>query len=343
MVRRWICAHDWSVRSNHPEEPQRRVVNAINRRQLLTSSGLGAMAAGLACSGVTAGRPAAAAGSAGSSAPPAASSAFVEARDGTRLAYLDWGAGKPVVFLHAWGLNAEIWESQMIDLVDHGFRCVAYDRRGHGRSMDPGRGYDFDTLADDLATVLDRLELREVTLVGHSMGGGEVARYLARHGTKRVARAVLTSAITPIVGRRPDYPEGTDPRTVDAFIAALKHDRPATLAAGIELFTGTSRPVSAAMSQWVVSQFLRASPKGSIECQRAIAAADFRPDLHAFTIPTLIIHGDADQVVSLDRNARTTAHAIRGSELKIYEGGSHGLILSDRERFNRDLIAFARR
>jgi len=324
----------------------------MNRRQLLTSSvatagGLGAIAAGLACAEVTAARPAAAAPSSGTSSgtslPPAGSGTFIEAHDGTRLSYLDWGAGKPVVFLHAWGLNAEIWEYQMMDLVDHGFRCVAYDRRGHGRSMDPGRGYDFDTFADDLATVLDRLELHDVTLVGHSMGGGEVARYLARHGTQRIARAVLTSAITPIVGRRPDYPEGTDPRNVDAFIAALKHDRPAALTAGIGLFTGTSRPVSAAMSQWVVSQFLRASPRGSIECQRAIADADFRPDMHAFTVPTLIIHGDADQVVSLDRNARTTAQAIRGSELKIYEGGSHGLILSDRERFNRDLLAFARR
>jgi pimeloyl-ACP methyl ester carboxylesterase len=318
----------------------------MNRRQLLTttvatSAGLGAIAAGLACADVAA-QPAAAAASTTTPARPAGSGPFIEARDGTRLYYLDWGSGKPVVFLHAWGLNADIWEYQMVDLVDQGLRCVAYDRRGHGRSMDPGRGYDFDSFADDLAAVLERLDLHDVTLVGHSMGGGEVARYLARHGTRRIARAVLTSAITPIVGRRPDYPEGTDPRATDAFVAALKHDRPATLAAGIGLFTGAGQTVSPEMSQWVVSQFLRASPKGSIECQRAIANADFRPDMRAFTVPTLIIHGDADQVVSLDKNARKTAQAIPGSELKIYEGGSHGLILADRERFNHDLLAFAR-
>jgi pimeloyl-ACP methyl ester carboxylesterase len=347
MARRRACAHDRDVRSNQPQASQHGNPNPINRRQLLTSSvatagGLGAMAAGLACAEVTTARPAAAATSPVGPSPGAGSGSFIAARDGTPLYYLDWGAGHPVVFLHAWGLNAEIWEYQMIDLVDHGLRCVAYDRRGHGRSMDPGHGYDFDTLADDLAAVLDRLELHDVTLVGHSMGGGEVARYLSRHGTRRIARVLLTSAITPIVGRRPDYPEGTDPRTVDAFIAALKHDRPATLAAGIGLFTGTGATVSPAMSQWVVSQFLRASPKGSIACQRAIADADFRPDMRAFTVPTLIIHGDADQVVSLDRNARATARAIRGSELKIYEGGSHGLIVADRERFNRDLLAFVR-
>jgi pimeloyl-ACP methyl ester carboxylesterase len=267
---------------------------------------------------------------------------FVEARDGTRLYTLDWGTGKPVVFLHAWGLNAGIWEYQMTELVDRGLRCVAYDRRGHGRTSDPGRGYDFDTLADDLAIVLDRLDLHDVTLVGHSMGGGEVARYLARHGTRRITRALLTSAVTPIVGRRPDNPEGSDPSNLEAFIAALKHDRPATVTAGIGAFTGTGPTVSPAMSQWVVNQFLRTSPKAMIDCQRAIENEDFRPDMRAFTIPTLIIHGDADQVISLDKNARRTAQAIPGSELKIYEGGPHGLVLSHRERFNRDLLAFAR-
>jgi pimeloyl-ACP methyl ester carboxylesterase len=335
------------MRSSTQQANQQHPVNAINRRQLLTSTvatagGLGAMASGLACAEGTAARPAAAAASTTRPAASAGSGTFIEARDGTRLYHLDWGSGKPVVFLHAWGLNADIWEYQMMDLVDHGLRCVAYDRRGHGRSMDPGRGYDFDTLADDLAAVLDQLDLHDVTLVGHSMGSGEVARYLSRHGAKRIARALLTSVITPIVGRRPDYPEGTDPRNIEAFIAALKHDRPAAVTAGVGLFTGAGQAVSPAMSQWVVSQFLRASPRGSIECQRAVASADFRPDMRAFTIPTLIIHGDADQLSSLDRNARRTVQAIPGSELTIYEGGSHGLIISDRERFNHDLLAFAR-
>jgi pimeloyl-ACP methyl ester carboxylesterase len=267
---------------------------------------------------------------------------FVETRDGTRLFHLDWGTGKPVVFLHAWGLNADLWGYQMTELVERGLRCVAYDRRGHGRSSDPGRGYDFDTLADDLATVLDRLDLRDVTLVGHSMGGGEIARYLSRHGTKRVSRAVLTSAITPIVGRLPDYPQGNDPKASEALIAALKHDRPATFAGGVALFTGPDATVSPAMSQWVVNQFLRCSPKAAIDCTRAIAKADFRPDMRAFTIPTLVIHGDADQINPLDKTGRPTAEAIRGSELKIYEGGPHGLTITHKDRFTQDVLAFVR-
>src|SRR6185295_17449748 len=230
----------------------------------------------------------------------------------------------------------------MTELADHGLRCIAYDRRGHGRSNDPGRGYDFDTLADDLATVLDRLDLHDVTLVGHSMGGGEIARYLSRHGTRRIARTVLVSAITPLVARKPDYPEGTDPKVYDALIAGLKQDRPAALTGGVALFTGTHRVVSPAMSQWVVSHFLRSSPKAVIDCMRAIAEADFRADLRAFTIPTLIIHGDADQLNPIDKTGRATAQAIRGSELKVYEGGPHGLVVTDKERFTQDLLAFVR-
>jgi len=318
----------------------------MSRRQALTSSataagGLGVMAAGLACAGVAGARPAAALAAAHAGSPPIDGS-FIATGDGTRLFHLDWGTGKPVVFCHAWGLNADLWEYQMTELVDHGLRCVAYDRRGHGRSDAPGRGYDFDTLSDDLAAVLDRLDLHDVTLVGHSMGCGEVARYLSRHGTKRVARVVLTSAITPMVGRRPDDPEGRGLANIEAFIAGLKRDRPAALAAGLSLFTGTQRTVSPAMSQWVVSQFLRASAIASIECQRAVAKADFRSDLTAVTVPTLILHGDADQLSSLDHNARATAQAIRGAELAVYEGGPHGLPLTDKERFTQDLLRFTR-
>jgi len=328
-------------------DDKERAVNTMNRRQVLTSSaaaagGLGAMAAGLACAGVAGARPAAASAPAAATGSQPSNGSFIEARDGTRLFHLDWGTGKPVVFCHAWGLNADLWEYQMIELVDHGMRCVAYDRRGHGRSASPGGGYDFDTLADDLAAVLDRLDLHDVTLVGHSMGGGEVARYLSRHGAKRIARVVLTSTITPLVGRRPDYPEGSDPANIEAFIAGLKSDRPATLAAGLGLFTGTKRTVSPAMSQWLLGQFLRASAMASIECQRAVAKADFRPDLRAVTVPTLILHGDADQLSSLDHHARATARAIRGAELKVYEGGPHGLPLTDKERFTQDLLAFSR-
>jgi non-heme chloroperoxidase len=322
------------------------MMTAISRRQALTSSvaaagGLGAMAAGLACADVGAARPTSVAAAKVGGDAHAGGGPFIETRDGTRLFHLDWGTGKPVVFTHAWGLSADSWEYQMIELVDRGLRCIAYDRRGHGRSSAPGRGYDFDTLADDLAAVLDRLDLHEVTLVGHSMGCGEIARYLSRHGKGRIARTVLVSSVTPLVARRPDYPEGTDPARYDALIAGLKKDRAAALTAGVALFNGR-REVSPAMTQWIVTQFLQASPRAGIECMRAIAGADFRADLRAFSLPTLIVHGNDDKLNPLEKTGRPTAQAIRGSELKVYEGGPHGLIVTDRERFNLDLVAFAR-
>jgi pimeloyl-ACP methyl ester carboxylesterase len=334
-------------KSSEPSPSKERAMNRMSRRQLLTSSataagGLGVMGAGLACADLSGTPPAAAAVPAASARAQRASGSYIETPDGTRLFYLDWGSGNPVVFSHAWALDADLWEYQMTELADHGLRCIAYDRRGHGRSPDPGRGYDFDTLADDLAAVLDRLDLHDVTLVGHSMAGGEIARYLSRHGAKRIARTVLVSAITPLVAKRPDYPEGADPKVYENLIAGLKQDRPALLTGGVALFIGTHREVSPAMSQWIVSHFLRASPKAVIDCMRAIARADFRPDLRAFTMPTLIVHGDADQLNPIDKTARPTARAIRGSELKVYEGGPHGLIITDKERFTQDLLAFVR-
>jgi non-heme chloroperoxidase len=321
-------------------------MDAITRRQILTSSavagGLGMVAAGLGCAAAGPVSAPASASAATTTDAAARAGSFITTRDGTELFHLDWGSGAPVVFLHAWALNTAIWEYQMTELAEHGLRCVGYDRRGHGRSRDPGRGYDFDTLADDLAAVLNRLDLRGVTLVGHSMGGGEIARYLSRHGTQRIARVVLTSAITPLVAKRPDYPEGADRRVYEAIIAALKKDRPAALTGGVALFTGAHREVSAALTQWLANQFLIASPKAVIECMRAIADADFRPDLPAFTVPTLVIHGDADQLNPIDKTGRRTAQAIRGAELKVYEGGPHGLVITDKERFTQDVLTFVR-
>ncbi len=265
---------------------------------------------------------------------------FLEMSDGTSLFYLDWGSGAPVVFTHAWALNADLWEYQMIALTERGLRCVAYDRRGHGRSRDPGGGYDFDTLADDLARVLDALDLRGVTLVGHSMGCGEIARYLSRHGAERIARAVLVSTVTPLLVKTPDHPDGADPGVYEGIIAALKADRPATFAGGVAQFAGPSSGVSPQLSDWVVQQFLRSSPKAAIECTRALARADFRGDLGAFTIPTLIVHGDADEVNPLERTGQRTAQAIPASVLRVYEGGPHGLIVSHKDRFTADLLAF---
>jgi pimeloyl-ACP methyl ester carboxylesterase len=237
------------------------------------------------------------------------------------------------VFCHPWALNADIWEYQLVELSEQGLRCIAYDRRGHGRSDDPGRGYDYDTLASDLATVIEALDLRQVTLVGYSMGAAEVIHYVSRHGGGRVSRVVFTSPVAPAPRERTRY---------DNLIAALKRDRPATLANGIALFLGREPSVSPAMRQWVLDQFLRSSPKAIIECTRAIATVDLRPHLSAMTMPTLIIQGDQDEVSPLDLSGRKFAEAIPGTELKVYEGAPHGIALTHRERFIHDLLTFVR-
>jgi pimeloyl-ACP methyl ester carboxylesterase len=264
------------------------------------------------------------------STPSASRPSFVETDDGVSLFYNDWGAGKPVLFTHAWSLSADIWEYQLTELVDQGLRCVAYDRRGHGRSTDPGRGYDYDRLADDLATVIDRLDLKDVTLVGFSMGNGEAVRYLRRHGSARIKRLLMVSTVAP-------QPRGN---SFDPLIAALKKDRPAFLAGGVTAFTGGHPSVSPALSQWVIAQFLRASPRATIECVRAIAGGDLRADMAAVTVPTLIVHGDKDQVNPVE-NAKKVAELIPGSVLRLYEEGPHGLVISHRERLARDILAFA--
>jgi non-heme chloroperoxidase len=255
---------------------------------------------------------------------------FVETDDGTSLFYVDWGAGKPVLFTHAWGLNGDIWEYQLTELVDQGLRCIAYDRRGHGRSTDPGRGYDFDRLADDLAAVINQLDLRDVTLVGYSMGNGEALRYLQRHGSSRISRLVMVSTIPPQSGGNL------------AFIAGLKQDRPAFFANGVTAFTGGHAAVSPAMAQWVIAQFMRASPKGAIECMRAISRGDFRADMRAVAVPTLIVHGDKDQVSPLEETAKKAAELIPGCVLKVYEEAPHGLVITHRDRLAQDILAFTR-
>ena len=256
---------------------------------------------------------------------------FVETDDGASLFHLDWGSGKPVVFCHPWALNADIWEYQLTELADQGLRCVAYDRRGHGRSSDPGRGYDYDRLADDLAAVIGRLDLREVTLVGYSMGNGEAVRYLSRHGSSRIARLVMVSTVAPQSGGK-----------FDAFIAALKQDRPAFFAKGVTAFTGGHPAVSPAMTDWVIAQFMRSSPKAVIDCLRAISGGNFEAELRAVKVPTLVIHGDRDQVNPLERTGKKVAELIPGATLKVYEEGPHGLAVSHRDRLAKDILAFSR-
>lgn len=256
---------------------------------------------------------------------------FIETDDGASLFHLDWGAGKPVVFCHPWALNADIWEYQLTELVDQGMRCVAYDRRGHGRSSDPGRGYTYDRLADDLAAVLEHLDLRDVTLVGYSMGNGEAVRYLSRHGSGRIARLVMVSTVPPRSGG-----------TFDPFIAALKQDRPAFFAKGVMAFTNGHAAVSPAMTEWVIAQFMRSSPKAVIDCLRAISGGNFEAELRAVKVPTLVIHGDKDAVNPVERSGKKVAELIPNATLKVYEEGPHGLAVTHRQRLAQDILAFSR-
>jgi pimeloyl-ACP methyl ester carboxylesterase len=264
-----------------------------------------------------------------------------QTRDGTRLFYKDWGSGQPVVLVHTYVLNSDAWDYQMAFLARHGLRCVAYDRRGHGRSDRPGSGYDFDTLADDLAALLDHLGLAEITLVGHSMGAGEVARYLSRHGSARVARVLLVAPITPFMLRTAANPDGMDPAIRDLFAAAIEADYPRALRQFAPGFWGDGEEVSSEMKDWGHGLALQASLIAAETLLQANWATDFRSDLTAIDKPVLVIQGEHDQSTPLDKCGRPTAAAIPGARLIVYEGGGHALPLIARERFNRDLLDFA--
>ena len=271
-----------------------------------------------------------------------------ETRDHTSLYYRAWGTGSPVVFVGSIAVSNEMWEYQMLPLSERGLRCIAYDRRGHGRSDDPGSGYDFNTLADDLATLIELLDLNEVTLVGQSMGCAEIARYLARHGTGHIARIALISPTTPFLLRTEDNPEGVPREILDAHVAAQLRDRPFYFSpdGAIGYFgLGSRWPgpeiVSPEMKQWLLRLVLEVSPKANIECFRAFWRTDFRPDMSAFTVPTLIIHGANDQNAPLLCGQRTAA-LIKGSQFKIYEGAAHGLFITHKDRLNSDLLDFIR-
>jgi non-heme chloroperoxidase len=263
---------------------------------------------------------------------------FLETRDGAALYYKDWGAGKPVVFVHSWAANSDLWQYQMIYLCGKGLRCIAYDKRGHGRSSQPGHGYDYDTLADDLASLLERLDLREVTLVGHSMGCGEIVRYLTRHGSSRVTRTVLISTATPFALRTSDKPDGVDRAIFDKLRASWAQDFPKWLGENARPFFVPE--TSPEMMQWVIGMCLQSSLKALIDCFQAVTETDFRAELPAITVPTRIIHGNADVSEPIEQRGRRTAQVIPGSEFKLYEGAPHGLMLTHMDRLNADLIAF---
>lgn len=268
---------------------------------------------------------------------------YIQTRDGTKLYTLDWGSGDPLVLVHGWPLSSRMWEYQMSVLPEHGIRCVAYDRRGFGRSSQPWTGYDYDTLADDLATVLETLDLQNVTLAGFSMGGGEVARYMSRHQGKRVARVVLIGSVTPFLARTDDNPEGVDQSVFDGVFEALANDRPGFLTELSKAFFGVetvSPPVSNAVLSTYCEDAMRASGRATLACARAWSSTDFRADVAQIKVPALVIHGDKDANVPMDLTSRRTAALIPGAELKVYEGAPHGLYFTHKRQLNTDIAAF---
>ncbi|MFE3794748.1 alpha/beta fold hydrolase [Nocardia tengchongensis] len=268
---------------------------------------------------------------------------YIAVTEDLNLFYKDWGSGNPAVFLHSWSLSSAMWQYEMARLADRGVRCVAYDRRGHGRSDQPWGGYDFDTLADDLAAVLDQLDLREVTLVGHSTGTAEIVRYLARHGSERIARIALVSSALPYMTKTPDNPLGSEPDSFDALRAMWSVDVPAWIRAVSEPFFGVGLPgvtISTALIDWTVADADAVSTNAMLGLSHSVTETDHRDDLRAIDVPTLVIHGADDPFNPVDLCGRLTAELIPGSELKIYENASHGLHLTHMDQLGNDLLEF---
>jgi non-heme chloroperoxidase len=269
-------------------------------------------------------------------------------KDGTEIYYKDWGpiTGPVVTFSHGWPLSADAWEAQMFHLASHGYRCIAHDRRGHGRSSQPWHGNDMDTYADDLAELFEALDLKDAVIIGHSAGGGEVARFIGRHGTKRVMKAVLMGAVPPIMLKTEANPGGVPMDVFDGFRAAYLADRAQfflDVASGP--FFNFNRPgakVSQGMIQSWWMQGMMSGHKNAYDCIKAFSETDFAEDLKKFDVPTLIVHGDDDQIVPIDASAKISAKLVKNAELKIYPGGSHSLGDTSREQLNIDLLAFIR-
>lgn len=260
--------------------------------------------------------------------------------DGVHLFHRDWGEGRPIVFLAGWALPSDCWCYQMLALSERGFRTVAYDRRGHGRSDDPGRNYDYDTLADDLAAVLDSLDLAGVTLVAHSMAGGEAVRYLTRHGRqRRVARVLFLAPTLPFLLKTADNPDGIDRQMFEGLRHVWRHDYPTWLANNARPFFMPETPEP--MLDWGRGLMLQCSMKAVIECNRAMVETDFRAELQSLAVPSLVIQGDRDASAPLPLTGILTTGLIPGAQIKVYQGAPHGLFLTHVDRFNADLAAFA--
>ncbi len=269
----------------------------------------------------------------------------IRTKDNTRIYYKDWGSGQPVVFSHGWPLSSDAWEDQMIFLADHGYRCIAHDRRGHGRSDQPGNGNDMDTYADDLATLVEALDIRDAIHIGHSTGGGEVARYIGRHGTNRVAKTVLIDAVPPLLLKTAANPGGIPIEAFDEIRAAVLADRSQFFKDFSSPFYGANRPgsrVSQGLRDTFWLQSVTAGHKAVYDCIKAFSETDFTEDLKKFDVPTLIIHGDDDQIVPIGVSAMLSSKIVRGAILKVYPGAPHGICSTHKDQINADLLAFIR-
>ena len=267
----------------------------------------------------------------------------ITTKDGTQIYFKDWGSGQPVVFSHGWPLSSDAWESQMVFLASHGYRCIAHDRRGHGRSSQPWDGNDMDTYADDLAELFEKLDLKGATMIGHSTGGGEVARYIGRHGTSRVAKAVLMGAVTPLMLKTEANPGGLPMEAFNGIRAGVAADRSQFFKDLTTPFYGANRDGSK-VSQGVRDAFwmqgMMGGLKNELDCIKAFSETDFTEDLKKFDVPTLIIHGDDDQIVPIANTAILASKLVKNATLKIYRGGAHGLSDTHKDQLNADLLAF---